>query len=371
MAYYLRHFFDPGFDHMHLKPRQRENGTVDHLDLGYVQNVVREQVVAQWEEVSEEEAERLPSRWVAEAPRNVAGDNCAMNPADPAQVVALKNGYVYYLDGLIAVKGLLNVRRNVDYHTGNVAFVGDVVLHGSVRTGFAVRANNVRAKDIIEGAEIKAMESVLCETGIKGAGRALVEAGLSLKAAFCENATLKARQNVVVEGACLHSHIYAGHKFATRGRLTGGAVYCYEYAFIGGQLGGGIGAQTQVMAGYDPMRLYEDQRFNALILETRENMAELRSRLGASPDADREIQDDLKRAERRLGLLYERKSRLWERISATEILDTSRIMVQGKVHPGVEISIGPAWYKVDDYLEDVKFSLKDREIIITSPAVQK
>lgn len=371
MAYHLKHHFDPEFDHLRLTPKEREDGSVDHLDLGYVQNAVHEQVLAEWVEVGEGEAAGLSRKYLANEPRDVAGHNCVMNPENPLQVISRANGYVLYVDGRITVKTLLNVRRDVDYHTGNIVFVGDMVVHGSVRTGFSLQAGSLRAREVVEGAQISSMNSIVCEGGIKGAGRALLESGRTIKAAFCENATLTARENVLVEGACMHSHIYAGRKFASRGRLTGGAVYCHEYAFIGGQLGGGIGASTQVMAGYDPLLLFDDQQLNERILTTREHIRRLKAELGASGEADREIRTKIERAEKRLGFMYERKSRIWQRIHDSEILDSCRIMVEGRVHPGVEIGIGPAWYKVDDYLEDVQFALKDMEITVTSPAVRK
>ncbi len=371
MTYFLNHFFDPDFDHTVLAPRERKDGSVDHQDLSYVQNVVQAQVLAEWVEVDPAEEANLESRFLASEIRDVVGDKCYLNPANPAQILAGANGYVFYLDGLITVKTLLNIRRNVDYHTGNIPFVGSLVVHGSVRTGFKVRAKTVRIKDVVEGATVSAMISVVCEAGIKGSGRALLEAGRTIKVPFCENSTLKARNNVVVNGACMHSNIFAGRKFASKGRVTGGSICCYEYAYIGDQLGGGIGAQTQVMVGYDPMLLYVDQRFNDQIFQIKESIKDKQTLLGKDDELDLELNEKIAVLQGRLGLLYERKSRVWDKISATEILDSSRVMVQGRVHPGVEISIGPAWLKVDDYLEDVYFYLEDMEIKIGSPALKK
>ncbi len=371
MTYFLNHFFEPDFDHTDLAPREREDGSVDHQDLSYVQNVVKSQVLAQWEEVNPAEEANLERRFIASKPRDVVGDNCYENPDNPAQILAGENGYVFYLNGLITVKTLLNVRRDVDYHTGNIPFVGSLVVHGSVRTGFMVRANTVRIKDVVEGATVNAMDSVVCEVGVKGAGRALLEAGRTIKAPFCENGTLKARDNVVIDGACMHSQIFAGHKFASKGRVTGGSICCYEYAYIGDQLGGGIGAQTQVMVGYDPMLLYVDQRLNNQILQIKESIKDEQIHLGKDDELDLELNENIAALQGRLGRLYERKTRIWDKISTTEILDSSRIMVKGRVHPGVEISIGPAWLKVDDYMEDVYFYLEDLEIKIGSPALKK
>lgn len=371
MAYYLKHFFDPDFDHTHLVPKEREDGSVDHHDLGYVQNVVTTQVLAEWVEIPASDAGKYENKYLANSPRDIVGEHCAVNPDNPLQIIATRNGYVFYLDGRITVHSLLNVRRDVDYHTGNIPFVGDVVVHGSVRSNFRIRARNIRVMETVEGARLNAMDSVQCENGIKGSGNALIKAGKTIKANYCENATLVAHENVIVDGACMHSLVFTGHKYASKGRFTGGAIYCYEFAFIGGQLGGGMGAETLVMAGYDPMLLFADQQCNEQIAQVRESISELTANLGKNSGLDTELQAKLAALEQQLGLLYKRKSRIWDKISSTEILDSCRIMVQGKVTPGVEISIGPAWYRVDEFMEDVYFYLEDMEIKVGSPALKK
>lgn len=47
MAYYLRHFFNPDFNHKKLRPETLKDGDVSQHYLGYVQNVVAGQVLAE------------------------------------------------------------------------------------------------------------------------------------------------------------------------------------------------------------------------------------------------------------------------------------------------------------------------------------
>ena len=44
MPWYLRHFFDPDFDHTALKPRPLARGRCDMRNLGYARNVLPGQV---------------------------------------------------------------------------------------------------------------------------------------------------------------------------------------------------------------------------------------------------------------------------------------------------------------------------------------
>ena len=47
MPWYLRHFFDPDFDHTALKPRPLARGRCDMRNLGYARNVLPGQVLAE------------------------------------------------------------------------------------------------------------------------------------------------------------------------------------------------------------------------------------------------------------------------------------------------------------------------------------
>ncbi len=372
MPYLLKHHFDPDFDHLHLAPKERADGSVDHYDLGYVQNVVADQVLAELVDLDRNPAGPAEERFVLEEPAFPAGPGTRVDPSRPEYLLAAKNGYVYYdEEGRISVKGLLNVRRDVDFNTGNVAFVGNLVVHGGVRSGFRLRAVDVRIKGTMEGARVTAMGDVVCEAGIKGGNEANVQAHGSIRASFAENAILVARENVLIEGAALHNSVFAGNKLAVKGRLTGGEVHCLRYAYIGGQLGGGIGAATRVVAGYDPMLLYVDQKLNVRIKELRNELAELKIEAAKSETHARELAGRIRVTQDVLDSLLERKVAVWERIKATETLDTCKVMVLGAVKPGVEISIGPAYHKVDEEIEDVCFMFKDNEIRVLSPAVEK
>jgi hypothetical protein len=79
----------------------------------------------------------------------------------------------------------------------------------------------------------------------------------------------------------------------------------------------------------------------------------------------------LMEAREKLQDLRKRKAKLWEAISRTENLENCKILVPGVVKPGVEISIGNAYFKVDDYYEDVVFYYEDREVRVASSQAMK
>ena len=144
--YYLHHYFDPDFSHVRLTPPEGADGAVDPHYLGYVQNVVAGQVLAEIVDLEQFPDTRRDPRFLYRERRLPIGPNCAPHRENPDRIVATSNGYVFYHDGLISVKKMLNVRGNVGFHTGNIMFVGDLAVHGDVLTNFAVHARNVLVK---------------------------------------------------------------------------------------------------------------------------------------------------------------------------------------------------------------------------------
>ena len=64
MQYYLEHYFDPDFDHLHLKPVACDGETVDHYELGYAQNVKQGTLLASWKALEGAEVEQVDGRFV-------------------------------------------------------------------------------------------------------------------------------------------------------------------------------------------------------------------------------------------------------------------------------------------------------------------
>ncbi|MCK9238964.1 FapA family protein [Desulfocurvus sp.] len=375
MPYYLKHFFDPGFDYTDLRPRELADGSVDHYNRGYVQNVERGQVLARWlDEPPPPDEGAAPDPWSTRAYEEKvfpAGNNTMVDLARPDELLAAEAGYVFYLDGRITVKKTLNVRRDVDFHTGNISFLGNVVVHGSVRAGFQVQGLNVLVRQTVEGALIRARESFQAEGGVKGGGKAAIKAGANFRVPFAENAMLLAGGRMLVDGPCMHCDVYAGEQLAVKGRLVGGKAVCTRVIYVGGQLGGGMGAETVLILGYDAILLNRSHLVEAKVAETLARLEEARALAAKHPQLRGELAPKVALLEERLHKFRERHRELWQGIRAVENLEACRVVVPGKVHPGVEVCIGEACLEVDDFMENVFFTYADHEVVVGKPALKK
>ena len=147
MAFYLKHYFDPDFKHEKLTPSFTKDGSVTFFYLGYVQNVVAGQVLAELVDLdANPDFSNYDPRFIFDKPYFPCGPNCIPHPGKPTRIIAQVNGYCFYHERLITEKTLLNVRRDVDLHTGNVTSAGDVIAHVPPRSRFTPQRHNTLAK---------------------------------------------------------------------------------------------------------------------------------------------------------------------------------------------------------------------------------
>lgn len=369
MPYYLKHRFDPDFNHLKRKPSEREDGRLDHYNLNYVQNVLKGDVLAEWQEVSEHDAAELEQRYLYPKKVFPGGARTEVNPENPDQLLAADDGYVFYDAGHIRVKKLLNVRQDVDFSTGNISFVNNMVVHGAVSTGFRVQAKNVLVRGNVDAGTVTALESIVCEGGVKGGDRGVLDAGKTVKLNWCEKALIHAGLNVLVENHCMHSRIYAGRRLHVRGRLMGGVAFCHDHACVEGGLGGPGEVETEIALGYNPRLLYKDRLIIYSIRALRARLQQCEMQVAKGKDLAEEYGPQVEDTLQRIATYEAARQRIWERIQASERLESCRLAVPGKAYPGVEVSIGPAFLILDEEVENVHFRCEDGEIVMGSPAI--
>ncbi len=370
MPLYLQHHFDPDHDLSRLAPQERDDGSVDHRDLGYVQNVVLDQVIAEIKELSEAQTQGLDKRFILQQAAFPAGKNTAPNPNNPAQLLAKVNGYACYEKGLITVKKVLLVPTDISFHTGNILFVGDLVVERNIRSGFSVQARNILVKGHIGGATVSALESIVAESGVKGERSAVITAGKSIRVPFCEHAVLLAKENLLINGSCMHSDLYAGGQIAVKGRLVGGDVYGRGLVYVQDQLGGGPNTLTRVVLGHDPFLLRKIMEIDDMIEEQHEDISEMKDRIARFAGLEKELTPKILAAEKKLQALLGQKSRLWEAVHKRETTGACGLVVPGEVRPGVYVSIGEATLEVREPLNNVRFTLQSGEVRSSSPAMK-
>ncbi|HEX9745411.1 MAG TPA: FapA family protein [bacterium] len=187
------------------------------------------------------------------------GKGTTLSPGNPNLLIADIKGLPRLVGGKIVIEEVLTV-DSVDYSTGNVEFVGNVIVRGTIKTGFTVKAEgDVTCQEYVDGGNIIAGGSIFLKRGIKGQGKSRLSAGKDIIAKFIEGASLEAEESVIVDEALIHSNTSAGERIVvsgTKGSIFGGTVKAgnlVKATFIGSEMA----VQTKIKVGVNPHLLNE------------------------------------------------------------------------------------------------------------------
>lgn len=174
---------------------------------------------------------------------------------DGQNLYASTDGEVEYLD-LTKVSVYTNheVPADVDNSTGNVNFVGSVIIKGNVLSGFCVEAGgNVEVYGVVEGATIKAGGNIILRRGMQGMGKGTLIAGGDIVSRYIEYCNVEAQGNIQAE-AVMHSNIKCGNKLELTGRkglLVGGTCKVGKI-IVAKVIGSHMATVTDLEVGTDP-----------------------------------------------------------------------------------------------------------------------
>jgi len=182
-------------------PKERDDGTIDYKELGLIKNVFEGEVLCNIV---------LPTPGVdginvyggavsardGKAAKVEAGNNVSLTD-DGTEILADKDGCVYFKQGKVYIEEVYSVKEDVDLKTGNVEFNGSITVFGSVLQGFKVTAQkDILIKGRVEGAELTAGGNIVIVGGVAGMSLAKIDAEGDISAKFIESANVHCGGNL-------------------------------------------------------------------------------------------------------------------------------------------------------------------------------
>ena len=372
-------------DQTKVKLREGSNGRVDFKELNIIQNVVENQPLAK----------KIPSE-AGTVGRTVTGKVIpAKNGRDTAlpvgtnvrvaddgvTILANINGQVVVVNNKINVEPVYTVQGDVNLKTGNVIFLGTVIINGNVEDGFSVKAaGNIEVNGTVSKAELDAEGDIIIHQGINGKSGGMIRAGRSIWARFIENAIVEAGNMVVASDGIINSQVNAFNRIICRGKrahIMGGRLRASEE--INAKVLGNptSGTETICEVGFDPK---SKEELDALItskellvkqldeiklnLQTLINIKKQRKSLPEDKEANlKELM------EKRQILLIDLKKTEEGMLKKQDFLNSlktrGRISASSKVYPGVKIMIRDAKEDVRNEYRAVTFIMENGLIRVT------
>ncbi|HPC38481.1 MAG TPA: FapA family protein [Exilispira sp.] len=157
----------------------------------------------------------------------LAGPNTELSP-DGKFLRATVDGHVVKKAGKIGVEPVKHINGDVGIKTGNITFVGSVVVHGSVLDGFSVKAKgNIEIRGSVGKCEIISDSDIYIAQGINGHYESIISAEGSVFSKFIENSKVFAGVSVIVDDHIYHSEVNANDAivcFGHRAQIGGGTI---------------------------------------------------------------------------------------------------------------------------------------------------
>ena len=367
MWYYIRHYFDPDFDYHHLRPLADSKGRVNMYNLNYVQNVVKGQVLAEILPLDHHISPMPEKRFIMREPVLPAGANTMPDPENPNRLLAAENGFVFYYNRQITVKHLLNVRCNIDLHTGNITFVGDLVVHGDVSSKFELRASNVLIKGLIESALVRSEGSIIGEGGFNASQAGKLVADKDIRLSFAQTGEIRAGHNVAIDGNCLHCNIYSGSNVVVRGRLAGGIIRARHKVYVGDRLGLPGTVLTKIVLGQNPFIFRkikklekEQERLHDKLYHLELLRKKMENKLGEHVPENKQQ----KLVKKKLEILKLQLAALRPQLHDKDRYKDCELIVAGEILPGVLVTIGDVSLRIQYPEENVHIYRKGSNIFV-------
>jgi len=250
--------FNP--DHSQLQLKEK-NGRVDFKELNLVDNVEAGQILAKKLPPQEgTQGSTVLGRVSYPKPgKDVVigiGKNVKLGE-DGSTAIATINGQVLLLGGKINVEPIYTVQGDVNFRTGNILFLGTVVVRGNVEDGFSVKAaGNIEILGSVGKCDLDCEGEIIVHQGIMGKNGGRVRSGANVVAKFIEHAKVEAEENVLVSDGIIHSVVDANRSILCQGRrasIVGGRLRAAE-EINAKTLGSVAGTETILEVGIDPMR---------------------------------------------------------------------------------------------------------------------
>lgn len=268
------------------RPRAQvdEDGSANLKELGILENVTSGMLLAS-----------LVDPTPGSAGRDVSG---TLLPPDPAQPAVLRPGrntavspdgrelhaaidgrVVLEKDGRISVDNIFTVPGDVGPATGNINFLGSVVVLGNVCTDYRVRAaERIVVKGAVEGAVLEAGQDISVHGGVFGAGKAILQTPASILLARAQECRLLCGGTIQAKDTLLRVDAVAGQAILVeRGAIIGGSATAPRIQAP--SLGAESETRTLIEAGIAPRAKLTGERLQSQFVPLRQQYITARGRL--------------------------------------------------------------------------------------------
>lgn len=362
-------------DRSKLKMQESETGQVNFKELNLIQNVVQGQALAQKIPAERGKGGKTIFGRYLEAKNGKdinmpLGKNVEVDK-DGCTIIASTNGQVLLIGDKINVEPVMEIDGDVSIKTGNITFLGTVIVKGNVDDGFDIKASgNIEVYGTVGLCSLIAEGNIIVSLGIMGRDKGVIQAGKSVWAKFIQNTTVTAEEYVIVKDGIVNSNVTARKRILLQGKrasIIGGHLFATEEISAKTVGSSGGAGETVLEVGLDPqlkqrmtalaekkIELGKETEDIGLDISTLENMKKVRRSLPPEKEEQlRTLQLRKKDIEGEVADIEKEFTEIQSRLHELKII--GKVSVSGTVYAGVKIFIRDVKDEVRTDVKNVTF----------------
>lgn len=358
-----------------IAPVEDEHGTVDFKNLGLVKNILKGTPIADITMPTEgEPGKDISGKSVPQhigVPVNVNLGNGTVLTEDGSQIIASVDGNLRYVGGSFAVEEELLVNGDVDVKTGNIDFIGNIIIKGNVLEGYSVISKkNITINGTVTSATVQADGDITIRLG---SINSTIDAKGNVKLGFCENSNIRC-DNDVEAATFVGGEVYAGQNILATGKgvMMGGkytALKNIEAATIGSE---GY-AKTVLTLGNNAVLSEEKDQLTRMNEELEDKvdqlgkilttLTELAKAAKLSPEREHMKVEAMKSRFQLQGEIKRNLSRIADIERTLELKQNLSVSCRKEFYPGVIIRINSFIHQVNVYTSRSKAAIGEGGIV--------
>ncbi|MGN1120299.1 MAG: FapA family protein [Oscillospiraceae bacterium] len=357
------------------RPVEDENGVVDYKNLGLVRNITSGTVIATITMPTEGTPGRdITGRTVGQRKgvpaRYTVGKGTAL-VNNESEIIAAVDGNLVYNNGAFCVEEELIIKEDVDVSSGNIDFIGNVVIRGSVFEGFKVTSKkNITVNGSVNGAELSAQGDITVKLGVVNS---VINAKGSVKAGFCENSKITADKNVE-SASFVGGEVFAGGNISATGKgVMVGGKYTALDNIEAGTVGSDNYTRTLITLGNNAVLSEERDTLQRSIAEMEgkidqlgkilDTLTELAKKSKLSPERE-QLKAEAVRNRLKMQMEIKKNTQRIEQINQTLLVNqTLSISVRKAFYPGVTLRINDCVLAVNVENSRCRATIENAEIV--------
>lgn len=376
-------YYDFNFDYdLNKRPKVRSDGSVDYWSIHSVEVVKKGQIIARYIEPIEGRngtdvlGREIPAKRGKGLPPLVGRG--FEKSLDGLIYTASIDGKIEKHKYRILILPIFEIHGDVDVGTGNIDFIGDVIVHGNVKTGARIRATqSITIDGISEGCVLEAGKDIILRGGLIGAGKARLKVKGNLFAKFMEYTDVEADGFVEADSA-VNCTIVSNDKVLFNGghaSIVGGSVYgCAGIEVT--KLGNDAFIKTEVHVGVHKKIKIKIAELEKLLVQKRQLLDNIEAGIKQIDMLCEKATDHDTLDEKKLSLVRAKIEKAAEISSNQEELgrlqsiversSDATVKVAADTYPNVEIWINNSKVLTKEHVNAVEFVEHDGNVVMMS-----